>query len=149
MQTMEIIADEIVALAEKSGYGFGTNNLTYYVNQMIQQGETKAEDFAKLLELAKKKAKKVCPARNLNNFKAYAESKGIVLNFRSLAFLENDLGNKPMYDLATGSPIADVIMEVFGGYIAFDKSKLLDEMKSLRLKQVIENQIKTVAEVDY
>jgi hypothetical protein len=40
-------------------------------------------------------------------------------------------------------------MEVFGGYIEFDKATLLDDMRANRLKQVIENQIKKVSEVDY
>lgn len=149
MQNFESIADEVVAQAEKSGYGFGTNNLTYYVNETIQRGVAKEDDFSKLLEMAKKKAKKVCPARSLDNFKTYSEGKGIVLNFRSLAFLENELGNKPKYDLEMGNTIADVIMEVFGGYIDFDKATLLDDMRANRLKQVIENQIKKVSEVDY
>jgi len=149
MTHLEPLSEEIVSLAEASRYGFGTNNLTYYVDQKVQSGVIEPEDANKLLTLSQKKANKVCPARSIEKFKKYAESKGIVLNFRAQAFLESDANKKPKYDFQFGDHIAEIIMEVFRGYRQFDKVSLLEEMKQARLKQIIENQIQLVKQTDY
>lgn len=149
MNHLESLSNEIISLAEASHYGFGTNNLSYYVNEKVQTGAVDPADFDNLLKLSKKKAKKVCPARSIESFKKYSESKGLSLNFRSLVFLESEAGKKPKYDLETGNRIAEVIIEVFSGYRELDKPNLLEEMKQSRLKQVIESQIKRVKETDY
>lgn len=149
MKNLEKISDDIVVQAENSHYGFGTSNLSYYVNQSIQSGAASESDFDAILSLSKRKAQKVCPARSIESFKKYSKAKGIELNFRSLVYLDSEAGKKPKYDLSVGDSIADVIIEVFSGYKEFDRPSLLDEMKNARLKQVIESQIKMVKESDY